>query len=106
MDERSVRNAANPKLPNHLMTEPVGRRSLVRPKEARRWLALRKGFIPTRIIEEDPKERLPNYDLELTPEFVEDVRRKAKELAIPFHIHLKDRILEAIERLVESGDKK
>lgn len=106
MDERSVRNAANPKLPNHLRTEQVGRRSLVRPEEARRWLALRKGFVPTRVIEEDPKERLPNYDLQLTPAFVEDVRREAKELAIPFEIHLKDRILEAYKRIVESGDKK
>ena len=106
MDERSVRNAANPKLPNHLQTEQVGRRSLVRPEEARRWLELRKGFVPTRVIEEDPKERLPNYNLNLTPEFVEDVRRGAKELAIPFETHLKDRILEAYQRIVESGDEK
>ena len=106
MDERSVRNAANPKLPNHLMTEQVGRRSLVRPEEARRWLAFRKGFVPTRVIEQDPKDQLPNYDLELTPEFVEDVRRGAKELAIPFEMHLKDRILDAYKRIVESGDEK
>jgi len=47
MDERSVRNAANPKLPEPLKTTPVGKRSLVTPKDARRWLEGRKGFIPT-----------------------------------------------------------
>lgn len=48
MDERSVRNAANPKLPDPLKTELNGSRTMVRPQEARRWLAGRKSFIPTR----------------------------------------------------------
>ena len=106
MDERSVRNAANPKLPNPLMTEPVGRRSLVRPEEARRWLASRKGFVPTNAFNEGNEDSLPSYDLELPLAFVEDVRREAKELDIPFEINLKNRILGVYERIIASGDEK
>lgn len=106
MDERSVRNAANPKLPNPLMTEQVGRRSLVRPEEARRWLANRKGFVPTKAINGGNEDRLPSYDLELPPAFVKDVRREAKELDIPFEINLKKRIFGAFNRIIASGDEK
>jgi hypothetical protein len=106
MDERSVRNAANPKLPNPLTTEPVGRRSLVRPEEARRWLANRKGFVPTNAIIGVKEASLPSHDLQLPPAFVEDVRREAKELDIPFEINLKNRILGVYERIIASGDGK
>jgi hypothetical protein len=47
MDERSVRNAANPKLSDPLRTVVRGKRSLIPVEEARRWLAGRKGFVPT-----------------------------------------------------------
>ena len=47
MDERSVRNAANPKLPNPLRTTTEGKRTLVSVEDARKWLAGRKGFVPT-----------------------------------------------------------
>ncbi|MDP2022915.1 MAG: hypothetical protein Q8L16_18715 [Hydrogenophaga sp.] len=106
MDERSVRNAANPKLPNPLMTDSVGRRSLVRPEEARRWLAGRKGFVPTSAGNEGNTDGLPSYDLELPPEFVQDVHREAKELGIPFETNLMKRILGAYERIKASGDEK
>lgn len=105
MDERSVRNAANPKLPNPLMTEQVGRRSLVRPEEARRWLANRKGFVPTKTVNGGSEDRLPTYDLELPPAFVEDVRREAKELDIPFEKNLRKRLFGALERIITSGDE-
>lgn len=101
MDERSVRNAANPKLPNPLVTESVGRRSLVRPEEARRWLADRKGFIPTKATDARDVHHLPSYDLELTPAFVADVHREAKELNIPFETNLKKRMLHAFNRVME-----
>lgn len=48
MDERSVRNAANPKLSNPLVTVARGKRTFVERHEALRWLAERKGFVPTR----------------------------------------------------------
>jgi hypothetical protein len=47
MDERSVRNAANPKLPNPLATVVHGKRTYVEREEAKRWLVERKGFVPT-----------------------------------------------------------
>lgn len=47
MDTRSVRNAANPKVPDALVTESFGRRTLIAVEDARRWLAGRKGFTPT-----------------------------------------------------------
>ena len=107
MDERSVRNAANPKLPNPLITEPVGRRSLVRPEAARRWLANRKGFVKTKPTNESDEDRLPRFDLPPLPQaFYDDVAREAKELEIPFDINLKNRIVAAYERIIASGDKK
>lgn len=48
MDERSVRNAANPKLPNPLVTVVQGKRTYVASDVAKRWLAERKGFVPTK----------------------------------------------------------
>lgn len=84
MDERSVRNAANPKLPDPLKTEPVGKRSLVSPEEARRWLAGRKGYIPTKECEGRVAQRPPEYDIELTEEMVEIIEREAKKAGISF----------------------
>lgn len=106
MDERSVRNAANPKLPNPLMTEAVGRRSLVCPEEARRWLAGRKGFVPTKPIPTGNEDQLPSLDLTLDRAFVAEVWREAKELDMPFETNLKKRILDAFEREMSRGDEK
>lgn len=47
MDERSVRNAANPKLTDPLKTLAGQRRTVIAVEEARRWLTGRRGFIPT-----------------------------------------------------------
>lgn len=47
MDERSVRNAAAAKGDGRLVTEQVGKRSLVEVTEARRWLVGRKGYVPS-----------------------------------------------------------
>ncbi len=105
MDERSVRNAANPKLPNPLMTEPVGRRSLVGPEEARRWLADRKGFVPTKVTSDGDEDRVPSFDLTLPQAFFDDVAREAKELDIPFDTNLKRRILNAAKGMASKGDE-
>ena len=105
MDERSVRNAANSKLPNPLMTEPVGRRSLVRPEEARRWLADRRGFVPTKATSDVEQERLPSYDLTLPQAVFDAIAREAKELDIPFELHLKRKILDAGKGMASKGDK-
>ena len=47
MDVKSVRNATNEKAADRLMTETIGKRSVVPLEEAKRWLAGRKGFRPT-----------------------------------------------------------
>lgn len=106
MDERSVRNAANPKLPNPLMTESVGRRSLVRPEEARRWLATRKGFVATKAMNETVEGHPPSFDLPPLPQaFYDDVAREAKELGIPFETNLMRRISDAFRKATSKGDE-
>ena len=47
MEETSVRNAANSKLPSPLVTKNFGKRTLIAVEDARRWLTGRKGFVPT-----------------------------------------------------------
>lgn len=106
MDERSVRNAANPKLPNPLMTESVGRRSLVRPEEARRWLATRKGFVATKVINGTVEEQLPSYELPPLPQaFYDDVAREARQLEIPYETNLMRRIHDAFRKATSEGDE-
>ncbi len=101
MDERSVRNAANPKLPDPLKTEPVGKRSLVTPEEARRWLASRKGFVPTQESKVSDVQRPPEWDIELTEELVEHLQREAEKAGLSFSTYLKKKLL----RLVEGEQK-
>lgn len=47
MDEKSVRNAANPKTKNPLKTFSHGSRTYVATADARQWLSGRRGFRPT-----------------------------------------------------------
>lgn len=98
MDERSVRNAANPKLPNPLKTEQVGKRSLVTPEEARRWLDGRKGFVPTKKCEVSVTQ-VPEYDLELSPELVEVIEKKAKNAGLSFNAYLKQTMFRVFKEM-------
>lgn len=93
MDERSVRNAANPKLPDPLKPEQVGRRSLVTPEEARRWLAGRKGFVPTKKPAGYIANRPPEFDCELAPEIIEAIERDAKKAGLSFSAYLEQMLL-------------
>lgn len=89
MDERSVRNAANPKLADPLKTTQVGKRSLVTPEEARRWLAGRKGFVPTQSVDFEPLKPAPEYNIRLGDwEFVKDLHRKAEENGMSLNHYL------------------
>lgn len=101
MDERSVRNAANPKLSDPLKTEQIGKRSLVTPEEARRWLAGRKGFIPTRACEVHVTQRPPEFDLQLAPELVEAIEREAKKAGLSFNAYFKKVLLRTYKELSE-----
>jgi hypothetical protein len=103
MEERSVRNAANPKLPDPLKTEQVGKRSLVSPEEARRWLANRKGFIPTQEMEEGVVQRPPDYNLILTEEIFENIQREAKETGVSWRNVVVNKLFNIIQ---EENQKK
>ena len=81
MDERSVRNAANPKANDPLLTVNIGKRSLVTPQEAKRWLSGRKGFIPTHQ-GNYVRTQITNQVIELPSELVERLKLKAKQAEV------------------------
>ena len=83
MDERSVRNAANPKLSNTLKTELKGTRSLVNIEEAGRWLAGRKGFTPTKPYEGPPVNRAEEHDVYVTVDEILTISEIAKKMGMP-----------------------
>lgn len=99
MDERSVRNAANPKLPDPLKTEQVGKRSLVSPEEARRWLAGRKGYILTKDCGGRVAQRPAEYDMELTEEVVEMIEREAKKAGMSFNAYFTKVLIKKFKEL-------
>ncbi len=79
MDERSVRNAANPKLPDALVTKNFGRRSMIAIEDARRWLSSRKGFVPTRGAPAEPQIAAPELSSLTVPyEIVARVSESAR----------------------------
>lgn len=99
MDERSVRNAANPKLPDPLKTAQVGKRSLVNPEEARRWLSGRKGFIPTKKHEEAVPQRPKEFDLEVSEELVAIIEQQAKKAGVSFEAYFKKVLIKISEEM-------
>lgn len=66
MDEKSVRNAANPKHKNYLKTFNHGARTYVDVDDAKAWLQHRRGFKPTVIV-----DKLAERDLTKTGFFSE-----------------------------------
>ena len=81
MDERSVRNAANPKVNDPLKTESIGKRSLVTPQEAKRWLAGRKGFAPTQLSTTEEK-KVVNKEISLPGELIDLLNIKAENAGL------------------------
>lgn len=96
MDERSVRNAANPKLPDPLKTQQFGKRSLIDLKEARQWLAGRKGFIPTKACEETA-QRPPEWDVEFTEGQMEEIGKEAQKAGLSINAYIKKQMIKAFE---------
>jgi hypothetical protein len=96
MDEGSVRNAANKKLLGHLQTVQRGKRSLVEPEEARRWLSGRKGFTPTRPCD-GTQIRIPQFDVTLTEDQVLMIQKMASLEGIP--------IMDFIQKRMDIKDK-
>jgi hypothetical protein len=81
MEERSVRNAANPKLPDALVTEQYDKRTVISLVEARRWLADRKGFVPTRAATPPARESI--IELPLPASIVLGLKAKAASIGVP-----------------------
>lgn len=79
MDERSVRNAANPKVPNPLATVALGKRTYVEREEAKRWLADRKGFIPTqtKAVLATESKNIPTMSIQLPVSTMDKLQAKA-----------------------------
>lgn len=102
MDEGSVRNAANKKLPDPLKTVQRGKRSLVEPAEARRWLAGRKGFVPTKPCD-GSQIRPPEYNVRLTQEQALEIDKAARAKGISFMEELMERLTEGLQG--EQGQK-
>jgi hypothetical protein len=97
MDERSVRNAANPKLADPLKTVQIGKRSLVEPKEAQRWLEGRKGFIATRVVEGLTPHRPPTYNIGITQAMFDLIAKEAKKTGQPFDALIKKSFFDSFE---------
>ena len=80
MDERSVRNACNPKLPAALKTSQYGKRTLVAPADAKAWLTGRKGYVP--LHEQQPRTDQAEQDdvvqLELPKALLERMQSAAQ----------------------------
>lgn len=77
MDERSVRNATSSKIPDALQTVKIGKRALVTTEEAKRWLADRKAFVPTKLTRPDPCEA--THEIVLPTDIAQRLTEKAKE---------------------------
>lgn len=88
MDEKSVRNAANPKVNDPLKTETIGKRSLVTPQEAKRWLTGRKGYIATQQIV-DVKKQAPSKAIELPIDVIEALDLKAEQAGLSIAAFIK-----------------
>lgn len=85
-------------VPDPLNTEPIGKRSLVNPEEARRWLAGRKGFVPTKECDRIA-ERPPEFNFELTKEQAELIQREASKTGLSFQKVLETVFSSAYERM-------
>jgi hypothetical protein len=97
IDERSVRNAANPKLSDPLKTEQIGKRSLVSREEARRWLTGRKGYIPTKECEGNVAQHQPEFNKKLNEKMVAIIEQESQKAGISFE--------EYLEKIIVSTDE-
>ena len=102
MDERSVRNAANPKLADPLKAVQIGKRSLVEPKEAQRWLAGRKGFVATRIVEGLIPHRPPTYNGDISHAVVELIAKEAKKTGQSFQALLEQAVRDSLKHAMNT----
>lgn len=102
MDERSVRNGANPKLADPLKAVQIGKRSLVEPKEAQRWLAGRKGFVATRIVEGLIPHRPPTYSGNISQAVADLIAKEAKKTGQSFQALLEQAVHDSLKHAMNA----
>lgn len=88
MEEASVRNAANPRLANPLITKKVDGNTYIEPEKAKEWLKSRGRYIPVRVQYDDAKVDLSKTGFRTALEAwtflesrAETVGRKLEDLA-------------------------
>lgn len=79
MDEKSVRNATNPKLKIHLKTFNRGTRTYVNAQDAREWLSGRRGFKPTVNIDSDAERDLEKVGFFSASDFGSYIRKQREK---------------------------
>lgn len=82
MDEKSVRNAANPKHKNALKTVSQGNRTYVTTADARAWLTGRRGFTPSVNINPNEGRDLSRSGFFDVDDFANYVRWRRQKLAL------------------------
>jgi hypothetical protein len=80
MDEKSVRNAANPKNKNPLVTRSLSGRTLVNVDSARDWLEKRRGFKATEYIDASAERDLSRVGFYSVDDFEKYVAARRKKL--------------------------
>jgi hypothetical protein len=84
MDEKSVRNAANPKNKEPLVTRNVGTRTVVDADNAKEWLAKRRGFKVTEYFDSRAERDLSKvrfYSMQDLEQYVKARREKLDKKA-------------------------
>ena len=80
MDEKSVRNAANPKSKDPLKTFSHGSRTYVNTDDAKDWLSRRRGFLPTQYIDKLAERDLAQVGFRSAFDFGSYVRTRREKL--------------------------
>lgn len=108
MDEKSVRNAANPRSKDPLRTTSDGTRTFVRISDARDWLSRRRGFVPTREGTTKELDSLPPQGFASTHAVGVFVKNRRERMRLtPSQLGGKGRqarIPQELVKRVESGD--
>ncbi|MEZ5646024.1 MAG: hypothetical protein R3E94_03270 [Burkholderiaceae bacterium] len=98
MDERSVRNAANPRMPNPLRTQQVGLRTVVTPEDALEWLRKRRGFTPTQH-SDLTADRPHEFDVTLPEDVMHALLEEAARSGMPLEVLLRKRLFNLAQEL-------
>jgi hypothetical protein len=80
MDEKSVRNATNPKVKGHLKTFSRNGRTFVYKADAKEWLAQRRSFKPTEFYDSKSETELTKFEFQTPKELGEYLQKRRIKL--------------------------